>query len=81
MKFIVTAVLLAILLRTIIIIPLNYYFAIPIWTGWSVAEAMNFIPWWAIFVMNAVQGVFEVALAWLLVFRFRLDRFSTWQWK
>ncbi len=78
LKVLVPAILLAIILRGAIVIPVNYYFAIPIWVGWSPAEAMTLVPWWAIFGINAVQGALEVLLAWLLVFRFRLDRFATW---
>lgn len=68
----------AIILRNAIIIPVNYYFAIPIWTGWSSAQAMSFVPWWALFAINAVQTVLEMVVAWLLVFRFRMDRFASW---
>lgn len=75
----VAAIGLAVILRVLIVIPVNYYFAIPIWTGWTPLEAMEFVPWWAILGMNVIQGVLEVVLAWLLVFRFRLDRFSAWQ--
>lgn len=74
----ILAIVLAVTLRGIIVIPVNYYFAIPIWTGWTPAQAMNLIPWWIIFGMNAIQGVLEVLVAWLLVFRFKLDRFATW---
>ena len=73
-----TAIAIAIVLRVLIVIPVNYYFAIPIWTGWTPAEAMTFVPWWAIVGMNAIQGALDVILAWLLVFRFKLDRFSAW---
>ncbi len=69
----------AIVLRVILVIPVNYYFAIPVWTGMTPGQAMAAIPWWIIFGMNAIQGVLDVILAWLLVFRFRLDRFSAWQ--
>jgi riboflavin transporter FmnP len=75
----VAAVAIAILLRCMIVIPVNYYFAIPVWTGMTTAQAIEAVPWWAIFALNAVQGAVEVALAWLLVFRFRLDRFAAWQ--
>ena len=75
----IAAVAIAILLRCLIVIPVNYYFAIPIWTGMTTAQAIEAVPWWAIFALNAVQGVVEVALAWLLVFRFRLDRFASWR--
>ncbi len=74
----ISVIAVAILLRGAIIIPVNYYFAIPIWTGWTTAQAMNFVPWWAILGINGIQGALEVTIAWLLVFRFRLDRFATW---
>ena len=72
------AVAVALVVRCAIITPVNYYFAIPLWTGWTVAEAMSYVPWWVIVGLNCVQGILEVAIAWLLVFRFRLDRVSVW---
>ena len=75
----ITAIIFAVILRGAITIPVNYYYAIPIWTGMSAAESMVAIPWWAIFGVNAIQGVLEVIVAWILVFRFRLDRFASWQ--
>ncbi len=80
-SLLVLAIAAAVVLRVLIVIPANYYFAIPVWTGWSPAESMTFVPWWAIMIMNVAQGAIEVVLAWLLVFRFRLDRFSSWQSK
>ncbi len=72
-------VALALVIRAAVIVPLNYYFAIPIWTGWTPEEAIANLPWYLIAGLNAIQGVLEVALAWLLCFRFRLDRFSAWR--
>lgn len=72
-------VLLAIALRALLVIPLNYYYAIPIWTGMQPEQAMGLIPWWIIFAMNAIQGVLEFAIAWILIFRFRLERFALWE--
>ncbi len=79
LKVLLAAMALAVAIRAAVMIPFNYYFAIPIWTGWSTAEAMQFVPWWAIMGINAVQTAVEVVLAWLLVFRFKLDRFSVWK--
>ena len=79
LKLLVPAVALAVILRGALTIPANYYFALPIWTGLAPAEAMAYLPWWIIFGMNAAQGAIEVVVAWLLVFRFRLDRFSAWR--
>ena len=77
----VPAVAVAVVLRGAIIIPVNYYFAIPIWTGWTTAKAMVFVPWWAILGVNAIQGILEVLVAWLLVFRSKLKRFALWSYK
>lgn len=68
-------VLLAILIRVIIVIPLNYYYAIPIWTNMSPIQAMMAIPWWVIASFNAIQTIVDVFLAWLLVYRFKLIRY------
>jgi hypothetical protein len=35
--------------------------------------------WTLIIIVNVVQGILEAALAWLLVYRFKLDRFSSWE--
>jgi riboflavin transporter FmnP len=78
LRLLIPLMLVAILIRGAIIIPVNYYFAIPIWMQWTLQESMTYVPWWAIFGINAIQGAIEVLLAWLLVFRFRLDRFRTW---
>lgn len=69
----------ALVIRCLIIIPVNYFYAIPIWTGMSPEKAMIAIPWFVIGGFNIVQGIFEVILAWLFVFRFRLKRYVTWK--
>jgi len=79
MSVLIPCIILGIILRGIIVIPFNYYYAIPIWTGWTTQEAMVNLPWWIIFSINAIQGILEVAVAWLLVFKFKLDRYSTWK--
>jgi riboflavin transporter FmnP len=73
-------IVIAVIFRGIIIIPANYYYALPIWTGWSPEKAMSMLPWWIIFSLNAVQGILEVTVAWSLVFKFRLKRFATWEY-
>jgi len=70
----------AVILRGIIVIPANYYYALPIWTGWTPEKAMSMLPWWIIFSLNAIQGILEVTVAWLLVFKFKLKRFATWEY-
>jgi riboflavin transporter len=78
-RYLAVAVAAAIVIRCALMLPLNYYFAIPIWTGMTTAQAVDAFPWWIIAGINAVQAVLEAALAWILVFRFRLDRFSAWE--
>ena len=72
------AVIFGIIIRSLIVLPLNYYYAIPIWTGMTAQQAISAIPWWVIAGFNAIQGVLDVVLAWILVFRFRLHRFANW---
>lgn len=79
LKIIIICLILAIILRGLLVIPLNYFYAIPIWTGMNPSQAMEFLPWWIIFGMNAIQGVLEFVVAWLLIFRFRLERFAIWE--
>jgi riboflavin transporter FmnP len=70
---------LAVIIRGLIMIPTNYFYALPIWTGWTPEKAMSVLPWWIIFSLNAIQGIIEVVVAWVLVFVFKLKRFATWQ--
>jgi len=76
--YIVVPVIFGIIIRSLIVLPLNYYYAIPIWTGMTAQQAISAIPWWVIAGFNAIQGVLDVVLAWILVFRFRLHRFANW---
>lgn len=69
------ALVTAIIARAILVIPLNYYFAIPIWTGMTAKQAMTFIPPLIIFGLNALQGTLETLVAWLIVYKFNLKRF------
>ncbi|MDZ7586128.1 MAG: hypothetical protein U0946_00090 [Patescibacteria group bacterium] len=64
------------IIRSLIIIPINYYYAIPIWTGMSPIVAIQTIPWYIIFGFNSIQGLIDVILAWTIVYRFRLSRFA-----
>jgi riboflavin transporter len=87
MRYLVVAVGAALLIRCALMVPLNYYFAIPIWTGMTVPEAEAALApvlfglpmWFWISAVNVAQGILEAVLAWVLVYRFRLDRFSAWE--
>lgn len=77
-KHLVLPLMAGLILRAIIVTPINYYFAIPIWTGMTPEKAMAAIPWFIIVGFNAVQGILDVALAWLIVFYFKVARFAAW---
>jgi len=66
-------------IRSLLVIPLNYYYAIPIWTGMTPKQAITAIPWYIIFAFNTVQSLIDVLIAHLLVFKFKLDRFASWK--
>jgi riboflavin transporter len=70
--------IIGLLLRCVIIVPLNYYFAIPLWTGMTASKAIEIIPWYVICGFNLVQGFIDVGIAWVIAFRFKLIRFSRW---
>lgn len=74
----IVPIIIAVILRAVIVLPVNYYFAIPIWTGMTTAQAIEAIPWYIIVGFNALQGVLDVILAWILVFTFRLSRYASW---
>jgi len=79
LRIIIFCLVLSIIFRGIIVIPLNYYYALPIWTGWATEKAMLMLPWWIIFSLNTIQGIIEVMVTWLLVFKFNFKRFATWE--
>jgi len=67
---VLVALVLALFVRGITTTVLNYYFALPLFIpGLTPEMALEMIPWWGILSLNIVQGVLEVALAWILVFR------------
>jgi len=66
-----------IIIRCLVIIPANYFYAIPIWTGLSTAKAMVVVPWQVIALFNVVQSFVDVGVAWVLVYKFGLNRFAS----
>jgi riboflavin transporter FmnP len=73
----VTPVIIGMIIRCIIILPLNYYYAIPIWTKMTPDQAIHAIPWYIIVLFNIIHSLIDVALAWILVYKFRLDRYAS----
>lgn len=77
-KFMLIALVAGLMVRAVITVIFNYYFALPIWIpGKTTAELMAMIPWFIIAGINAIQGVIDVVLAWVLVYRYKLSRFAT----
>lgn len=78
-KNLIIPLVVALIIRSFIVLPVNYYYAIPIWTGLSPEKAMMVIPWYIIVIFNTIQGLIDVVVAWILVFRFKLDRYANWK--
>lgn len=76
-KHLIVPVLIGIVIRCILVIPLNYYYAIPIWTKMTPAQAIQAIPWYIIALFNIIQSIIDVGLAWILVYKFRLNRYTS----
>jgi riboflavin transporter FmnP len=69
-------VLIGTVIRSLLVLPLNYYYAIPIWTGMAPVAAMKAIPWFIIIAFNIIQTIVDVTFAWIIVYKFKLSRFS-----
>lgn len=78
-SYLILPTIFALVIRCIIALPLNYYFAIPIWLGIPAAKAIDTIPWYLISGFNFIQGLLDVTLAWLITFRFNLKNFASWE--
>lgn len=78
LRLLIIPALVAVIGRSALMLPLNYYWAIPIWTGMTSDQALALIPWYVIAGFNSVQTLIDLSLSWLLVFRFRLYRFASW---
>lgn len=76
-KHLIAPVVISMVIRCILVLPLNYYYAIPIWTKMTSAQAIAAIPWYIIALFNIVQTAIDVALAWILVYKFRLNRYTS----
>ena len=77
-RLLIIPVLVSLIIRSSLMLPLNYYWAIPIWTGLTTDQAMTVIPWQIIVLFNSVQTLIDIAVAWILVFKFKLYRYASW---
>lgn len=75
-RALILPLLTGIFLRCLVILPLNYFYAIPIWTKMTPIEAWTNIPWFVIVAFNVVQSIVDVGVAWVLVYKFKLSRYS-----
>ncbi|MEE9323450.1 MAG: hypothetical protein V3U72_02800, partial [Candidatus Aenigmarchaeota archaeon] len=76
-RWFVTVLISSVIVRGLFVIPANYYFAIPVFFGMPPEQAMEFVPPLVMFGLNAIQGLIDFAIAWMLAFRFKLTRFGT----
>lgn len=67
--------LLAVLIRTVAMIFMNYYIALPLWLKQDPATLFQEIPLWVIYVPNLIQSMIELVLCYLLVFKTKLFRY------
>jgi len=77
MRWFVTVLVSSVVVRGLFVLPVNYYFAIPAFFGMSPEQAMEFVPPVIMFGLNAIQGLVDFAVAWMLAFRFKLARVVT----
>ncbi|MCW4015226.1 MAG: hypothetical protein NWF06_02550 [Candidatus Bathyarchaeota archaeon] len=83
---VVVVTVLATIVRLIVAIVVNYYWAMPLWTGIPTNELLaamfgGSILEFIIFVagLNVLQGIIDIVVAWLLAFKFKLSSmFGTW---
>jgi len=68
----------SLVIRCALAIPVDYYFAIPLWMNMSPEQAFQAIPWYIVVIFNAIQTIIDLLLAWVIVFRFKLSRFANW---
>jgi riboflavin transporter FmnP len=77
--YLIIPLVIGLLVRCLIALPLNYYFAIPIWTGLEPNKAMQLIPWYIVSGFNFLQGIIDIVIAWIITFRFKIIKFSSWE--
>lgn len=70
------ALILAIILRVVVMVPMYFYVAWPIYTGTSIEIGFQAVPWLLVALLNTIQAVVDVSLAWVLVYVFKISRFG-----
>lgn len=72
LKVLVVLTAIALVVRSALVVPFNYYWALPTFFNLPTEQALQFVPWWIMVGLNTVQGIVEVAIAWVLAYRFKL---------
>ncbi|MHC1605736.1 MAG: hypothetical protein ACXQTP_07200 [Candidatus Methanofastidiosia archaeon] len=68
-KRVAVALILALAVRGITTTVINYYFTFPLFFGIPTEAAINWIPWYVMVAFNSLQGIIDVTVAWMLVFK------------
>ncbi len=75
-KWLMIVLAVSLVIRGVFVLPVNYFIAIPLFFGMETSQALTFIPPWLMFLLNAIQGVIDIMIAWTLAFRFKMTRFG-----
>jgi len=76
LKLIILPLVLGLVLRSAIMLPTNYFYALPFWLQMPPAVAWEVIPWYIIALFNTIQGIIDILLAWFIVHPGKLSLFS-----
>jgi len=71
---VLVVLLVAVIIRGFLTVISNYYYAGPIFWGMSPEKMMALAPWYVISGWNALQGVLEFGVAWLVAYKFGFAR-------
>ncbi|MBN1386181.1 ECF transporter S component [Candidatus Woesearchaeota archaeon] len=67
--------LLGLILRSVVMLYINYHFALPIWLHLPTEEIMTKFPWYFLVIPNLVQSIVEILAAYAIVFRTKLKTY------
>ena len=77
---IVAVLFAALAVRGVASIISNYYYAGPIFFGMAPEELMKIAPWFIIAGWNAVQGILEFGIAWVIAYQFGFaKKYGEWK--
>jgi len=71
------ALVLSVIVRGVVMVIANYYYAGPLFFGMSSGKLIELVPWWLIFGFNALQSAIEGVVAWALAYRYGLAKYGS----